>query len=199
MANLCYFEIRAIGTKESIEEFVKVFNYDEGSDEDGYYLARTEIHEIICEELPDGNCKATVCGDCAWSVHSCMRDGAFTYYGDRKYADAHITTLDILSKELNLTIEVYSEECGFEFMEHFLIRNGVAEIEDCLDYEELDVSDELSYESTDDELSEWLEEHIDTFKHYGMEHITIPSLRSLLAECDYSYLVFRESDWDFSI
>ena len=51
----------------------------------------------------------TVRGYCAWSVYSCMMEGFGTYYNDC-YKGTNATTIDRLAKDLNLYIEIISEE-----------------------------------------------------------------------------------------
>lgn len=68
-------------------------------------------------------------------MYSCMFDGASTY--QQKDTTGKGTTITALAKELNLDIEIFSEEPGCGFMEHFLINNcGELEINDCIDYYE---------------------------------------------------------------
>ena len=40
------------------------------------------------------------------------------------------------SERLNLNIEVFSEECGCCFQEHYVIKQGILEIDECVDYYE---------------------------------------------------------------
>lgn len=74
-----------------------------------------------------------ICGDCAWSVHSCMRRGLGTYAKDD---DEHSTSLAEQSELLNLEIEVFSSEPGVGFQEHYLYKNGEETIDDVEDYTE---------------------------------------------------------------
>jgi len=67
-------------------------------------------------------------GYCAWSVYSCMfkGDGIGTYMGDATYGrktDKAIS-IDEASKQLGLQIEIFSEEPGMCFSEHYYIDNG---------------------------------------------------------------------------
>lgn len=62
------------------------------------------------------------------------------------------TTLDKESKRLNLMIEVYSEECGEAFQEHYLFDNGDTIIDECVDYNEYYIGDYNSKAEAEDEL-----------------------------------------------
>ena len=46
------------------------------------------------------------------------------------------TCLEILTKETNTVIEIYSEECGCGFQEHIIIDNGEIKLHECVDYAE---------------------------------------------------------------
>lgn len=117
----------------------------------GYRLARFtgprhmfRVFEAYVNRNKDEPNASYIFGYCAWSVYSCMFGTPHTYYDDfitEKYGNKYIgfigTTLPDESRRLNLKIEVYSEEPGCGFMEHYLIDNGEILIEDCVDYEEV--------------------------------------------------------------
>lgn len=107
----------------------------------------------VDRDLDEANA-SYITGYCAWSVYSCMFKGDYTYYDrfikenyNNKYIGFKGTTLPDESKNLNLKIEVYSEESGCAFMEHFLIDNGEILIEDCVDIEYEEVLDEKGRET----------------------------------------------------
>ena len=102
------------------------------------------VFEVYANRRLDEANASYISGYCAWSVYSCMFGTSHTYYDDfitEKYGNKYIgfmgTTLPDESRRLNLKIEVYSEEPGCGFMEHYLIDNGEILIEDCVDYEEV--------------------------------------------------------------
>ena len=77
-------------------------------------------------------------------------EGVHTYYDTSQSDGYHVmregipyvmasrgTSLIQESKQLNLTIEVYSEECGMGFQEHIAVVNGDLMVNDCVDYQEL--------------------------------------------------------------
>ena len=196
MPNYCDYEIRAIGTKESIEEFVKVFKDKENGGSE-HFLARTWVNGIDCKDLQD-KYKATIWGYCAWSVCSCMLDIANGYYRDWKKTEPNITTLEQLSEKHKLTIEVYSEECGCAFSEHYLIRNGIILLNESFKFTEICYSDEIDLDSSDEEISKWLADNIKTFKEFGHGDITVEKLRELMNEYDDD-IPLREQEWDFMI
>lgn len=117
----------------------------------GYKLAKLtgprhmfRVFEAYVDRSVDEPNASYISGYCAWSVYSCMFGTSHTYYDDfitEKYGNKYIgfmgTTLPDESRKLNLKIEVYSEEPGCGFMEHYLIDNGEILIEDCVDYQEV--------------------------------------------------------------
>lgn len=97
-------------------------------------------------------------GDCAWSINTAMID-----YG-----------LADLTKEYGVSLEVYSQEPGFGFEEHYLISNGEIVINQCVDYHEsfIDELDDIEEEAkfhdmTRDEFMSHVEDGI--FRYGGFE------------------------------
>lgn len=69
-----------------------------------------------------------ICGNCAWSIESCGR--ASGYSGGKDL-------FEINTRDLHLSVEVYSEEPGFEFQEHYLYKDGECIVNECVDWEEI--------------------------------------------------------------
>ena len=142
MPNYCNYSMCVIGRKENVEEFIKVIkaDYNYGTMEFSYdrHLFRVfdaDYDEI--EQVGDNAYQVIIDGDCAWSVATCMLEAG--YYKDLKerYAkEFRGTTLQIESERLNLDIEVFSEERGMCFQEHYIIRKGELEVDECVDWEE---------------------------------------------------------------
>lgn len=169
MANYCYYSMCVIGNKDGLEEFIKVIkaDYNYGTMEFSYdrHLFRVfEADDDEIEEIGPNLYQVIISGNCAWSVASCMFDNHSTsYYSSlkRDYPDAFRgTTLPLESERLNLRIEVFSEECGMEFQEHYVIINGEVIVDECVDYSEYcleefatkeDAEEELDIEITDEE------------------------------------------------
>lgn len=176
MPNYCDFNMKIVGERKNIEEFIAVldcdYSYKPISPDhingktyplvhqpaspiyyttNGYKLAKLtgprhmfRVFEIYVNRSKDELNASYLFGYCAWSVDSCMFGTRHTYYDDfitEKHGNKYIgfmgTTLPDESRRLNLKIEVYSEEPGCGFMEHYLIDNGEILIEDCVDYQEV--------------------------------------------------------------
>ena len=107
-------------------------------------LIRDQCYYIPPDE--NGDIIRTISGYCAWSVYSCMFEGRCTYYNDfmRDFGIRYIgffgTTIPKLSRLLNLDIEIFSEETGVCFQEHYRVTNGNIIINDevhiTVDYDE---------------------------------------------------------------
>lgn len=160
MPNYCDYEMKVVGNEESIKEFIKVMNSNYNYhtmefDFDRHMGGRVfeaNAGEIVNQE--DGKFNTTISGYCAWSVWCCMFDGAHTYYNDfKKYgAQNHSTTLIQESGKLNLDIEVYSEESGMCFQEHYLIKQGILEINEEREWNEYCICDYETKEEAEEEL-----------------------------------------------
>ena len=166
MPNYCGYSMCVKGTKENVEEFIKVIkaDYDYGTmefthDRHLYRVFEADYDEI--EEIFDGTYQVIINGDCAWSVNSCMFENGYHRNFKERFPDnCKGTTVPIESERLGLDIEIFSEECGMCFQEHYIVRKGVVEVSDCVDWYEYCKDDyetkaeaeaELEIEITDEE------------------------------------------------
>lgn len=181
MANLCSFCMCVKGTHDNIEKF-----YNAMSQNGNVYMGRGAEADI---EYEDEENKAFITGCCKWSVQSAMVNNAISmretpsmwYWGD----DTDATELEFITlweacKKWNLDMEVYSEEAGCCFQEHYVVVNGDLICDECVDY----------YEYWIDEF----ENKEDAEKEYGIE-ITDEEWNS--GESFISRGGFE--DWDFDI
>lgn len=132
MPNYCDYTMKVAGKQSDIEKLVEILNRD-------YNYAPGEPKPLphlwrVFEANYDG--EQIISGYCAWSVYSCMFDvpGSYQYdhKDDPKYNGTDIVTL---SKELHLKIEIFSEEPGMCFQEHYLIDNGKLLVDETHDYQ----------------------------------------------------------------
>ena len=130
MPNYCDYEMKIKGSKEAIARVLACLNadYDYGEGKPAHkHFFRVFTAEEIGEptENADGTFTQQVYGDCAWSVASCMLESAFSYYSVVKKDHPDIfmgTTLEEQSEDCE--IEVFSEEPGMGFSEHYIFKNG---------------------------------------------------------------------------
>lgn len=141
MPNYCEYVMRVKGEPRNVDRFVNLMkaDYDEPK-----HFWRIFDAEVFDEECIDRMKIVDISGDCAWSVHSCMRDGFGTYADENPKSS---TTLEEQSELLQLAIEVYGSEPGVGFQEHYLYKNGEEIINDCEDYSEMYFEDEADFES----------------------------------------------------
>lgn len=172
MSNICNYEMKVVGKKENIEEFIKIIQCDyDYTNMDFDYKKHIggrvfDADPTDIEKREDGKYEVFIYGSCAWSVSSCMFDGKFSYY--LKFLEAYkdkcrSTTITKESKNLELDIEIYSTEPGGCFAEHFIVSNGEIKEQATYDYEEFyfdeyenkaDAEKELEISLTDDEWNE---------------------------------------------
>lgn len=129
MANNCYFEMKIKG--ENRDRLHAILDYKD----DEYILARVFSVDVV----DDTGDTLFLCGDCAWSVYSCMcGEGNGSYYKpDEEERDSEgrlLVNMAFLTKELNLEVEIISDEPGMRFSEHYYYKNGEAIIDDCVEY-----------------------------------------------------------------
>ena len=91
MTNYCNYSMCVKGTKENIEEFIKVIQakYDYEKNEFSYDRHMFNIHEATPSKIEDsGNgiiYQTIIGGYCSASVDSCMFDDIMTYYTEMKH------------------------------------------------------------------------------------------------------------------
>ena len=161
MPNYCDYLMCIKGKKENIEEFIKVIkaDYDYNSMRfsfDRHMFRVFEANDEEIEQIGEDMYQVVINGYCAWSVSSCMLGEPHSYYarGKETYNEKIFrgTTLPLESERLGIDIEVYSEESGCCFQEHYIIRNGIVEVDDCVDWYEYFLDDYNTKEEAEKEL-----------------------------------------------
>lgn len=129
MPNYCNYEMKIKGSKDAIKRVLEClkadYDYDEGKPGHKHFFRVFDVYENAkMEDNGDGTFTQFVCGDCAWSVYCCMFSGG-TYYNDCKknHPDTFMGT-DLIEQSQDCEIEVFSEEEGMEFSEHYIFKNG---------------------------------------------------------------------------
>ena len=129
MPNYCNYEMKIKGSKNAINRVLAClkadYNYYEGKPSQKHFFRVFGAYEDDFEKNDDGTYTLFVYGDCAWSVRSCMCSGHGTYYDSIKseYPKEFMGTT-LLEQSRDCEIEVFSEEEGMEFSEHYLFKNG---------------------------------------------------------------------------
>ena len=141
MANICNFSMMVKGKKENIEQFVDMME-QKGT----VWMGRGAIVNFTdIEEVENGKWRCQIDGDTKWSVQSSMIDNAISMrtepnkwsFGENiDKTKLSFVTLFEACKQLGLDMEVYSEECGCGFQEHYLFIDGELVEEECVDYSE---------------------------------------------------------------
>ena len=161
MANICGFSMLVRGNIDDIKRFC-----DAMSQNGNIYMGRGADVEINLDGYD--NC-AYIDGWCKWSVQSAMVSNAIDMRNNPTrwaWSDGtdptklEFITLFEACQKWNLDMEVYSEEAGCCFQEHYIVVNGDLICDECVDYYEYNLDDydtkeeaerELKIEITDDE------------------------------------------------
>ncbi len=160
MPNYCNYSMCVVGKQhENVEEFIKVIqaDYDYGRMEfshDRHMFRVFEADYSEIEKREDGRFQTIINGYCAWSVVTCMLEGGYYNRFKSDFPDNFRgTTLDRESKKLNLDIEVYSEESGMCFQEHYVIIDGDIVTDESVDWEEIWIEDYKTKEEAEEDLN----------------------------------------------
>lgn len=129
MANNCFYQIKAVAkNKEALERLVQIMQYKDSE----YFIYR--CFEAEANIYKDGDFYvADISGDVAWSCSKWFAteenkgelivleyDNEF----NPTYGTAHYISLDLLCKKFGIGIELFSEESGFQFQEHYLVNSN---------------------------------------------------------------------------
>lgn len=161
MPNYCFYEMHVKGVPEQVDAFISLMT-DYDAPEHFYRVFTADEYDRI--DNGDGTVTAHVTGDCAWSVCSCMtKDDPITYCASHEDG----TSLAEQSAKRGLDIEVFSEEHGMCFAEHYLYEHGVeaANEETSLDVYQFEPSDWAGW---DDRTPEALAEFARFKEEYGL-------------------------------
>ena len=152
MANICGFSMLIRGNHNDIESF-----YNAMSQKGNIYMGRGADATL---EFEDDNV-ARIEGWCKWSIQSALIDNAISmrtnptmwYWGEGVNANKlqFITLFEACSK-WNLDMEVYSEECGCCFQEHYVCINGDVICDECVEYNEYCIDEFQTKEDAEAEL-----------------------------------------------
>lgn len=135
MPNICSYEMIVTGNYDSVCEFIDIMKADyDCVSKDPVHMWRVFSAEASLDaEYNNDVVSFKIYGECAWSVSSCMTLGG--YQKNRTVLEAkNGTALEIETKRLNLVAEVYPEERGVGFMEHYIIAFGEIIVEECYDW-----------------------------------------------------------------
>lgn len=148
MANICYVEGRVWApTKNKIRDFISWLGRNK-------MLQVEEIEEI--QKLENGLYSQKFVGDCKWSIESSINNR-----GDGKG--------DLATKTKGIVVELWSQENGMGFQEHYIAENNGITTNDCKDWTEYCVDDFDSLEELNEEFgTQFTDEDIDC---YGYVHI----------------------------
>ena len=164
MPNYCNYEMKIKGSKKAIQRVVDClkadYNYDNGKPEHKHFF---RVFDVFCDDpvkVGKNTYELFVSGDCAWSVHSAMvsktGESYYAYLKEHFPQDFMGTTL--LEQSKNCEIEVFSEEPGCAFSEHYIFKNGVMVLDDCVDIQSVgynedgELTEDIDWDTYDGEI-----------------------------------------------
>lgn len=175
MANICDFSMCVKGSRNDIENF-----YNALIQKGNIYMGRGAEAEI---NYDNEESKAFIDGWCKWSVQSALIDNAISmreqpdiwYFEDEvNVKELEFITLSEACDRWNLIVEVYSEECGCGFQEHYIIKKGNIEVDECIDWNEYFLNDYETKKEAEENLEieitdeEW--ENLDVISRGGFKN-----------------------------
>lgn len=153
MANICNFSMIVKGKKENIEQFIDMME-QKGT----VWMGRGAVVDFTdMEEVENEKYRCQIDGNTKWSVYSSMISNAISMrtepnkWGFGEGVDKtklSFVTLFEACKQLELDMEVYSEECGCCFQEHYLFIDGELVADECVEYVEKYNEETEEYESS---------------------------------------------------
>lgn len=147
MPNYCNFWMKACGEKKDCLKLLEIMQRDYNcTADDQPHLWRV----FEAESTKETDNSIEISGYCAWSVETCMFDGDGTYQSGDTTGKG--TTIDKISKELNLDIEIFSEESGMEFAEHYIIIDGRITVAEETKFSEFCLEDYETPEEANEDL-----------------------------------------------
>ena len=115
MPNWCEYTMKAVSkSKEALDRLISIMYYEDKE----YYIYRCASVSISNEFQEDDYFVAMLYGDVAWSCGSWF--DRIERFDETIESGGHYVTLDILCERLGIAVEVFGEEPGMEFQEHYL-------------------------------------------------------------------------------
>lgn len=128
MANNCGFSMKVIGKEKDVKAFKRkcITGSKDVRDEEDHF-SFYECWEYESEQLDDEHIAKYFCGDCPWSIRSSCITSRVSE-----------NLLEKNTKAFNVVVEIWSEEYGWGFQEHYIYDNGedVTGEDTCVDAEE---------------------------------------------------------------
>lgn len=151
MANICDFDMRVVGRKENIKQFIDALTHN-GT----IWMGRGADVQMV--DYDDEKQEAvTLGGWCKWSIQSSLIDDAVSMRTNpgiwyKLNTSYEYITLWEACERWDLKMEVYSEEPGCCFQEYYVCCNGDVLVDECVDWYEYPLFDYESFEKAKEEI-----------------------------------------------
>jgi len=202
MPNICTGFMNVRGRADCVDELLKILdaNYSYYKDKNNYdyswcvdpknfthipHFFRVFSAYKFDEHWNSGIYKCvSIDFECAWSVSSCMMGGPWSYFMQFEHdhpGEHYGSTLLKESKRLQLEIELWSQEPGMAFQEHYKICSGILVKDECLDYNLIYLDNYNSYEEvkadypntsmTKDQFEDYVVNEVDYYEDMHEEEV----------------------------
>ena len=134
MANDCYYQMKAVSKdKAALERLLKIMQYQD----DEYYIYRCFSAEEYDKDEVEDFFVSYIDGDVAWSCDKWF-NAEDEEVPNEDGNGAHLIRLDVLCEKLKIGMEVWSQEPGVGFEEHYIVHaDGKIIVNDCEDWHEI--------------------------------------------------------------
>lgn len=151
MPNYCNFTAMIKGPEANVNKMIEIFQRTDYKDGPHMYRIFEASHdEADNDTYDDGELSAMIDGYCAWSVADCMMPG-IGYFEEEKMSPNEYSLVEA-SHDLKLQVEIYSEEPGNGFQEHYYVKNGEVLIDEVAkDFQSVFTDDYDSVEEFNDQ------------------------------------------------
>lgn len=116
MPNWCSYTMKAVSKdKKALDRLISIMSYNDKE----YYIYRCSSVHVADEYTVGDYFVVMLDGDVAWS---CSRwfDSCEIINETNGASEAHYISIDLLCARLGIGVEVFSEEPGMQFQEHYL-------------------------------------------------------------------------------
>lgn len=133
MPNWCEYDMCVVSkNREALERLIRVMNYED----DEYYIYRVSQATAGEIEYDDDLYTVRIMGFVAWSCSSWFDN--MERKDETIKSGGHYITLDLICKRLSIAVEVFGEESGMGFQEHFLCNaNGDVIYNECAEWHQI--------------------------------------------------------------
>ena len=130
MPNWCEYTMKAVSkSKDALDRLISILQYED----EEYYIYRCASVSVSNEFQEDDYFVVMLYGDVAWSCSAWF--DRVERLDKTIESGGHYVPLDTLCERLKIAVEVFGEESGMEFQEHFICNSkGDVTCDECTEW-----------------------------------------------------------------